>query len=120
MSRLKLDGLPEHLHRSLPYILGFPLQPDYLVVLAKQEHGRVFRVHLSFRELGLVELPVYGVDAHSARTLRTRDARAFGYVALGLYLLWRKSFVLLAQLRDLPGRIYRLSGAALGDCHTGQ
>ena len=113
MSRLKLDGLPEHLHRSLPYILGFPLQPDYLVVLTKQEHGRVFRVHLSFRELGLVELPVYGVDTHSPTTLRTRDAWTLGYVALSLYLLWRKSFVLLAQLSDLLGWIHRLSGAGL-------
>jgi hypothetical protein len=32
---------------------------------------------------------------------------------LGLYLLWGKPFVLLAQLSDLLGRIYRLSSAGL-------
>jgi hypothetical protein len=39
---------------------------------------------------------------------------------LGLYLLWGKPFVLLAQLSDLLGRIYRLGGAVLSDCHSGQ
>jgi hypothetical protein len=39
---------------------------------------------------------------------------------LALYLLWRKPFVFLAQLSNLPGRVYRLSGAVLSDCHNGQ
>jgi hypothetical protein len=39
---------------------------------------------------------------------------------LGLYLLWRKPFVLLAQLSNLLGWIYRLSSAVLRYCHTGQ
>jgi hypothetical protein len=58
MPWLKLDGLPEELHRSLPYILGLPLQPDYVAVLIKQEHGRISRVHLSFGELSLQEFLV--------------------------------------------------------------
>jgi hypothetical protein len=39
---------------------------------------------------------------------------------LGLYLLWGKPFVLLAQLGNLLRRVYRLSGAALRYRHTGQ
>jgi hypothetical protein len=113
MPRLKLDRLPEHLHRPLPYIRSLPLQSDHLVVLTKQEHWRVFRIHLSFGELSLEEFLVYGVDSHSPGALRTRDARTFGHVALGFYLLWGKPFVLLAQLSNLLGWIDRLSGAGL-------
>src|SRR5829696_3865614 len=113
MARLELDGLPEHLHRSLPYILGLPLHPDHLVARTKQEHGRVVRVHLSFGELGLVELPVYGMDAHGPGTVRTRDARTLGHVPFRLYLLRGKPFELLTQLSDLLGRVHRLSSGAL-------
>ena len=120
MARLKLDGLSEHLHRSLSHVLGLPLHSDHLVVLTKQKHRRLSGIHLPFGELSLVELPVYGVDAHSPGTVRTRDARALGHIPLGLYLLWGKPFVLLAQLSNLPGRVYRLSGAVLSDCHAGQ
>src|SRR3712207_3633077 len=120
MPRLKLDGLSEELDRSLPYVLGLPLQPDHLVVLTEQEHGRVFGIHLSIGELGLVELPVYGVDTHSAGTLGTRDAWSLGHVPPVLYLLWGKPFVFLAQLSDLLGWIYRLSSAVLSYCQTGQ
>jgi hypothetical protein len=52
--------------------------------------------------------------------MRTRDAGAFGHVALGLYLLWSKPFVLLAQLSDLLRRVYRLSSIVLSDRHSGQ
>jgi hypothetical protein len=38
----------------------------------------------------------------------------------GLYLLWGKPFILLAQLSNLLGRVYRLSGAALRHRDSGQ
>ena len=120
MSRLKLDGLPEELHRSLPYVCGLPLHSDHLAVLIKQEHGWVVWIHLPFGELGLIEFPVYGVGPHSPGALRTRDAWAFGHEALGLYLLWGKPFVLLAQLSYLLGRIDRLRGVSLGHRRTAQ
>jgi hypothetical protein len=120
MPRLELDGLPEELDLSLPYVLGLPLQPDHLIVLTEQEHGRVFGIHLSIGELGLVELPVYGVDSHGSGTLRTRDARTLCHVPPVLYLLWGEPFVFLAQLSDLLGWIDRLSSAVLSYCHTGQ
>jgi hypothetical protein len=120
MPRLKLDGLPEELHRPLPYVRSLPLHSDYVAVLIEQEHRRVRRVHLSFGELGLVEFPVYGVGSHSPGTLRARDTWALGHVPLGLYLLWSKPFVLLAQLSNLLGWIDRLSSAGLRYCRTTQ
>src|SRR5215204_3240670 len=70
VSRLKLDGLPEHLHRSLPYICSLPLQTYHLAFLTEQEYGRFFRVHLSFWKLSLQEFVVYSVNTHSPWTLR--------------------------------------------------
>ena len=119
MCWLNLDGLTEHLHRSLPYILGLPLYSDHLAVLIEQEHGWVCRIHRSVGELSLEFLRVYGVDPHTPGTLRVRNAWALRGVPGGLYLLWGKPFILLAQLSNLLGRIYRLSGAALRHRHTG-
>jgi len=121
MCWLDPDGLPKHLHRSLPFILGLPLCSDHLAVLIEQEYGRVCRIHRSVGELSLEFFRVYGVDPHTTGTLRIRNAWALRDVPGGLYLLWGKPFILLAQLSNLLGWVYRLSiSAALGHRDAGQ
>src|SRR5215217_9395758 len=114
--RLKLDGLPEHLHRSLPYICSLPLQTYHLAFLTEQEYGRFFRVHLSFWKLSLQEFVVYSVNTHSPWTLRVRNARALRHVPPGQDLFYGKPFEVLAKFSNLLGWVHRLSGA-LGPSH---
>ena len=96
MSRLKLDGLPEQLHRSLSYISSLPLYPKDFAVLVQQDYRWLLRVHLSFRELGFQVFMIYEVDPHSTGALRIWDAFMHLLVPLGLYLFLSKPFVLLA------------------------